>query len=318
MQACAVRPRFPSPFHALNTLTIGSVVKNIICVLESQRQAVILTVAGRCGMRSLIYTLGLLLLAVFSVAGQEAGDLLPHAPIQITGDELFTEENGVVRGSGTQGDPYVIRNFVINAQEMGYGIEIVGTMSAFRIENCRIVGATAAGIKLVEVDTAIVHRCWIEGCYCGVFIEESLGVVISENTFLDNELRSLSLLESSQCHLFNSTIVSGQCGIWLGGKTSKNLIHDNVFDNCGAAGMWISNLCDWNHIYYNDFIDCRAISDSINRWDDEKGIGNYWSRYSGEDKDQDGIGDEPFSIYGSTYEYDYHPALQPFHWEEAD
>jgi len=261
---------------------------------------------------------GILILASCCAVGEGNADLTPHAPIQITKDKAFTEKNGVVGGSGTQEDPYLISGFIIDTSEADYGILIESTTKVFQIENCRIIGAKSYGIWLVKVDTPIVHKCWIEGCFFGVGLEESNEAAISENTFVDNEVRSLSLLESSQCHLFNNTIVSGQCGIWLGGKTLKNLIHDNVFDNCGAAGMWISNLCDWNHIYYNDFIDCRAISDSMNRWDDGNEVGNYWSRYSGEDKDQDGIGDKPFSIYGSTYEYDYHPAMQPFRWEEED
>lgn len=269
-------------------------------------------------MSRLACVVGIFVLAGLCAVGEGKADLLPHAPIQITGDESFTEENGVGGGSGTREDPYLISGFIIDASGADYGISIESTTKIFRIENCRIIGAKRYGIRLVKVDTAIVHKCWIEGCFFGVGLKESNEAAISENTLLDNELRSLSLLESSQCHLFKNTIVSSQCGIWLGGKTSKNLIHDNVFDNCGAAGMWISNLCDWNHIYYNDFINCRAISDSINRWDDEKGVGNYWSRYSGEDKDQDGIGDKPFSIYGSTYEYDYHPAMQPFHWKETE
>lgn len=261
---------------------------------------------------------GILLLACFCATGQGEEDLLPHAPIKITGDESFTQENGVVGGSGTQEDPYLISGFIIGASGTDSGILIESTTRTFRIENCHIIGAKRYGIWLVKVDTPIVHKCWIEGCFFGVGLKESNEAAISDNTFVNNEVRSLSLLESSQCHLFNNTIVSGQCGIWLDGKTAKNLIHDNVFDHCLVVGMWISNLCDWNHIYYNDFIRCRAISDSINRWDDGKGVGNYWSRYSGEDKDQDGIGDKPFSILGTAYEYDYHPALQPFHWEAAD
>jgi hypothetical protein len=42
-------------------------------------------------------------------------------------------------------------------------------------------------------------------------------------------------------------------------------------------------------------------------------VGNYWSDYGKEDVNGDGIGDSPYRIFGSGYEYDYHPVMTPFH-----
>lgn len=54
-----------------------------------------------------------------------------------------------------------------------------------------------------------------------------------------------------------------------------------------------------NSIYYNRFINnnISAINNGTNFWDDGF-IGNYWSDYEGDDKDEDGIGDEPYLISG--------------------
>nr|MDO8044943.1 NosD domain-containing protein [Candidatus Baldrarchaeota archaeon] len=72
---------------------------------------------------------------------------------------------------------------------------------------------------------------------------------------------------------------------------SGNTISNN------SKGIVIFNSVN-NIIYHNNFIDNimdAQISSSNNIWS-YKGEGNYWSRYSGRDSNQDGIGDQPYLI----------------------
>lgn len=47
-----------------------------------------------------------------------------HAPVLITSDAGFTAANGVVSGTGTPSNPYLIANMAINDMSLGYGLKI--------------------------------------------------------------------------------------------------------------------------------------------------------------------------------------------------
>ena len=55
----------------------------------------------------------------------------------IDGNSDFTTTNGVVSGSGTSYDPYIIEKWSINASQE-CGISISGTNAHFIIRNCYI------------------------------------------------------------------------------------------------------------------------------------------------------------------------------------
>jgi hypothetical protein len=72
----------------------------------------------------------------------------PHEPIYIHGDDAFTWENGVVKGSGTADDPYIIEGWIIDTHSHDYGIYIDGTRANFVIRNCQIRYAQERGRDL--------------------------------------------------------------------------------------------------------------------------------------------------------------------------
>lgn len=70
-------------------------------------------------------------------------DYIPRGPIYINGNENFTEENGVIGGSGIQEDPYVISGWILDMHREQYlqPIKIVNTTAYFVIKNCYVGNA---------------------------------------------------------------------------------------------------------------------------------------------------------------------------------
>jgi len=103
----------------------------------------------------------------------EASGLTPHKPIEIIGNEGFTRENGVVAGSGTPDDPYIIEGWEIDASGNRYGIVIVNTTAYFIIRNCEIHGAILAGILLVNVTNGKIIGNTLANNILGIIIAYS-------------------------------------------------------------------------------------------------------------------------------------------------
>jgi len=236
--------------------------------------------------------------------------LIPHLPIEILGDAGFTAENGVIAGTGTSDDPYLVMGWSIDATEVPFGIHVEGTTKAFTIEACRVFGASSTAINLIDVKRAFVIDCQMEGSFYGLALEKAQHVCISTNTFSENEYAALFLLDTADNDIFDNLFCAGGTGILFYEKAMNNRVYDNIFDHCRIGISILSFAGGGNRIYHNDFLACRAASEACNLWD-----GNYWSEYGRKDADGDGIGDIPYHIFGAGYEYDYHPAMTPFHPE---
>jgi predicted TIM-barrel fold metal-dependent hydrolase len=81
-------------------------------------------------------------------------------PILIQNDYQFTAANGVVSGSGTVSDPYIIENWVIDASGSN-GIDIQNTTTYFIVRNCLIRNSpmsTHGGIRVNNAANGIVEN----------------------------------------------------------------------------------------------------------------------------------------------------------------
>jgi len=235
-------------------------------------------------------------MALFLVLGGYAGDeLQSHEPIYISGNEGFTPENGVVSGSGTEEDPYIIEGWEIDVtgspSGISYGIYIEKTDAYFIIRNSRIHGALAQAINLHQVKNGAIMGCELMDNTVGIWLTDS-----TANKLVRNKLQK----NFAGIYLFFST---------------KNEISANTIELTATTAILARESAD-NLFYHNNFIENgqNAFDDGANRWDDGK-EGNYWSDYAGADADGDGIGDTPYEIPGGENR-DRYPLMEPFSEEE--
>jgi len=159
----------------------------------------------------------------------------PRNPIYIHGDDAFTWENGVVKGSGTPEDPYVIEGWIIDTRGHDYGIYIDGTRAHFVIRNCQIrYPQERAGIFLSNVHNGRIEGNAIFGGKIAIHLLASQNIVITGNAI-------------------------GYCdfGILIGGASQRNVIYGNAFFACGFPAKDEGMNNRWHHEgrgnYWSDY-----------------------------------------------------------------
>ena len=135
------------------------------------------------------------------------------------------------------------------------------------------------------------------------------------NTVRDNIIRNnafahgIKLSMSNGCSIIGNKIMNNsEAGIHIV-DSSNNTIHDNTIAK-NSIGVWIPTESSLNNtLYHNNFIDNPTQAQSFaftTKWD--KGTeGNFWSDYTGEDLDSDGIGDTLLP----HLDVDYYPLMGP-------
>lgn len=171
--------------------------------------------------RSLIGVFLACLLAVlvsFSVSSASSGGLTPHDPIVINGDGDFTEANGVVNpgASGTEGDPYVIEGWVIDASD-NTGIDVTWTKSHFVIRNCVIENG--------EKDN------YYQGIYLH-YLQDGYGIV--ENNRLLNNNGGVVFYHAPNCISRNNLFISNSASMRIR-ESDNSTVQNNRSENDGGG-----------------------------------------------------------------------------------
>lgn len=177
----------------------------------------------------------LLLAAVGLAVSGLAQGWSPRDPIYIHGDKAFTWENGVVKGSGTPEDPYIIEGWIIDTRGHDYGIYIDGTRAHFVIRNCQIrYPQERAGIFLANVHNGRIEGNAIFGGKIAIHLLASQNVVITGNAI-------------------------GYCdfGVLFGGMSQRNVVYGNAFFACGFPAKDEGRDNRWHHEgrgnYWSDY-----------------------------------------------------------------
>ena len=158
-------------------------------------------------MRRVLIIAGILALGISAFA-----QWVPHDPIYIYGDEDFTWEKGVVRGSGTADDPYVIEGWVIDTLGYDYGIYIDHTKAHFIIRNCLIrYPQEKAGILLSAVENGRIEDCAIWGGHVGIQLLSARKVTITRTAIGYCDYGILVSTGSDHNVIYSNSIIA--CGL---------------------------------------------------------------------------------------------------------
>jgi len=190
-------------------------------------------------------------------------------------------------GSGTEGDPYIIENLIIDGENSGKCIAIYNSEEHFIIRNCTVYNAGSdfwdAGIRLENVTNGkiIGNNCsnnkvgiyLVESSfnflltnlafngYSGIYLNDTCGNnVISENTLYNNTNYGVAFyalsFQNEECkdNTISRNLITEnqQRGIFLS-EADDNEITENTISNNSAEGIYLYN-CDNTTIYKNYLI----------------------------------------------------------------
>jgi parallel beta-helix repeat protein len=177
-----------------------------------------------------------------------------HDPILIDGNAGFTNESGVVWGSGTESDPYIIEGWDINASTAN-GIEIWNTDAHFIVRGCHVYdgrGNYHCGIHPSNCANGTLDSNNCTNNNVGIELQSSSNNTLSKNTCSDN-FRGI-YISSSGNTLGSNTCSNNEYGIYLyessGNTLGNNICSNNEYGLClssSSLNALSNNTCSSNN-----------------------------------------------------------------------
>jgi hypothetical protein len=184
-----------------------------------------------------IMPLLLSLLALWGVHGSEmVSSHSSHDPIVISGNSGFTNASGVVWGSGTAADPYIIEGWEINTTSV-IGIMIVHTTAHFEIRNVYVhgdgVSHSGDGIRIEDSSNGTIEACELSNNWESVFMLDCVDMKVSHCN-VSNSLVGISLFQwDSRVTVDGNRIWGNQEGGIFIFQSRDIVLASNAFENDG-------------------------------------------------------------------------------------
>ncbi len=238
-------------------------------------------------------------------------------------------------------DGIYIENITLNSTIDLYGNNTVntiidgggnGTIVSLNAENINISGFTIrnSGQSATEKFAGIfVGGSFTEkaNIFNNIFYNNSIGVNIHKSCFSEEGISTYCNVISNifqeninglrleavnnNLVMFNTFLNSTNSGINLSRSHGNNLSYNNFQEN--NNGIYLNSSCFENLFHHNNFYNStssHACDLGSNSWNSYS-AGNYWDNYTGDDSDEDGIGDIPYDIQGGDNQDNY-PLMQPW------
>jgi len=175
-----------------------------------------------------------------------------HDPIRIDGNGGFTNASGVVWGSGTESDPYIIEGWDISASTT-YGIDIANTDAHFIVRNCYVHGGglNYPGIFLGYCTNGILDCNKCSNNHEGILLYSSSENIVSHNTCSSHQSVGIEIEYSSNDNtISNNTCQGNFYGIHVYMSSDGNTLENNTCSN-NQYGIEIAYTADGNTISNN-------------------------------------------------------------------
>lgn len=158
--------------------------------------------------------------------------LTAHTPVHIDGNEGFTNASGVVWGSGTESDPYIIEGWEIEVFATT-GISITGTDAWFVIRGVHLFNSNmtaSVGISLWGVQNGTIENSSLTGMVTGVEMTISSQIVLN-GCEIPSHGYAVYLLECSDVTVSRCEVIGNDyTGIGVFRCTNVRLAHNNITD----------------------------------------------------------------------------------------
>ena len=231
----------------------------------------------------------------------------------------WAKDQGYCTGSGTSGDPYIMKDHVFNTSTIFTSpLWIEHSLKHFVIEDCHFIGNSLyAGILLRNVSNGkMIGNSMGFPTGALIYMQNSSYNIISNNNAsfgLSYGILLHGLGGPTRYNTISNNLVSSNLdtGIYLRTGCENNVISENTINDNGNDGINLEPGTANNKIYLNCLNNTsNAVDDGTNnQWDN--GIkGNYWENYPFDDANSDGIGDTPYPIMGSAGSQDNYPLMQ--------
>jgi len=236
--------------------------------------------------------------SIFVRNGTYVENLLVNKSVSLIGEHVdltiidgFGSENVVViTAENVTIRDFTVRNSGVNATDcamlLNYSRGVIIINNKIR-ENMN-------GISLrFSSNNMILNNTIFSSALNGISLQSSSGNTISGNA-ITYSTNGVYLLSSSYNTISGNTVAyNTNAGIQFS-SSSNNIISGNtVFSNYYGIQFILSGE---NTVYHNNLNnDRQAYADAVNSWSYD-GEGNYWSDYSGQDLNYDGIGDNPYTV----------------------
>jgi parallel beta-helix repeat protein len=166
--------------------------------------------------------------------------------MSIQNDGDFDTEHGIVEGSGTAADPYLIEGWEIDASPGGCsstpcrGIAVQNTSASFIIRNVKISGEQYEyGISLSDVKNARVEGASIAVVGDGISVVSSTNLTIFGNSIVASDA-GITLTGCRNVYVLTNNVSHGGQGIMIEDSSRVTLL-DNVLSGNNANGIVLSH-----------------------------------------------------------------------------
>lgn len=186
----------------------------------------------------------------------------------------------------------IIKNITSYNNYPGYGI-CLGTSENGTISYCKCYNNNDDGIRINSCQNSRIINC-------SVYNNSDDGIDLSWGPCTNN------IISGNNCS-------NNRHGIILYQANNNYIYQNNILSNRGyGIYPWDSSS---NLIYHNNLNNTNNAYDAnTNYWyNNSLQEGNYWSDYTGEDNNHDGIGDTPYNISGGSNQ-DLYPLMNPNGW----